>query len=267
MTKSEKLDDAHIVVHTEVEPSIMGMLADAVKDPGFDANKLEQLIMLKERVDATEAKKAFQEAMFTFQQDPPKIIKDAPVYGKDKDKGAQYYFAKFEKTMNDVRPALLKVGIVPTWSSEPLDNGMTKVTCMLRHKLGHEETASMAGAPEAGGSKNAIQGIGSSVSYLRRYTFLSVTGLVAEGEDTDGNAPAWTGPLNKTTLKKRGQTLVTSVVHATILEDLTAINEEYGDVMIQMQKDLPEWYFGDDNQPGVQKAMIDKREEINMRKV
>lgn len=168
------------------EPTIMGMLADAVKDPDFNADKLEQLIGLKERVDATEARKAFIDAMYEFHLDPPKIVKSKPVYGKDKGAGPQYHFAEFDETVRIVRPALLKVGIVATWASESLEGDVTRVTCILRHKMGHEETASMAGAPEAGGSKNAIQGIGSSSSYLRRYTYLLATGLVAEGDDTDG---------------------------------------------------------------------------------
>ncbi len=167
--------------------SVNQMLMEAVRDPEFDANKLELMISLKERVDATEAKNAFQDAMFRFHENPPRIVKEAPVFGKNKDDGPQYYYAKFEKTVAQVRPALRAVGITATWSSEPLENGITKVTCMLRHTLGHEERSSMAGAPETGGSKNSIQGVGSSDSYLRKYTYLSVIGLVAEGEDTDGN--------------------------------------------------------------------------------
>jgi len=175
------------VAVVDQEPSIMGMLAQAVKDPDFDANKLEQLIKLKERVDATEAKKAFQEAMFRFHENPPIIKKTKSVYGKDRSKGPQYHYPDFAETVRLVRPALRAVGIIATWSSEPLDNGMTRVTCTLRHALGHEEHSSMAGAPETGGSKNAIQGVGSADSFLRRYTYLSATGLVAEGDDTDGN--------------------------------------------------------------------------------
>ena len=168
------------------DTSIMGMLAAAVKDPDFDADKLEKLIQLKNQVDAVEAKKAFNDAMYEFHLAPPVIVKNKPVYGRDATKGPQYHFADFGDTVRAIRPALLKVGIVATWSSEPTGNGETQVTCMLRHRLGHEERSTMAGTPETGGSKNAIQGVGSSDSYLRRYTLLSVTGLVAEGEDNDG---------------------------------------------------------------------------------
>jgi hypothetical protein len=36
------------------------------------------------------------------------------------------------------------------------------------------------------GSKNAIQAIGSAVTYLQRYTLLSATGLAAKNGDNDG---------------------------------------------------------------------------------
>ena len=172
------------------EPSIMSIIADMSKDPDSDVGKLEQLIALKERVEATEAKKAFTAAMFSFHQNPPKIMKRKPVYGKDRKLGPQYHYAEFSDVVAVVRPALLDAGIVATWASEPLGGGITSVTCVLRHKMGHEERSTMSGGPETGGSKNAIQGVGSADSYLRRYTLLSVTGLVAEGEDNDGEGGA-----------------------------------------------------------------------------
>ena len=185
------------------DTSIMGMLATAVKDPEFDADKLEKLIQLKNQVDAVEAKKAFNDAMYLFHQDPPIIKKDKPVYGKDRSKGPQYFHADFGDALRLIRPLLLKVGIVATWSSEPMGNGETRVTCMLRHKLGHEEMSTMSGTPETGGSKNAIQGVGSADSYLRRYTLLSVTGLVAEGEDNDGQGgQQLDGPISEEMLAK-----------------------------------------------------------------
>lgn len=163
------------------EPSIMGMLAQAVKDPEFDANKLEQLIMLKERVDATEAKKAFIAAMAEFHKDPPIIVKSK--------EGNNCKFADLGASIKLIRPALLRVSITPSWETEQLPNGETMVTCTLSHMLGHEKSSSLSGAPEDSGSKNAVQGVGSTVSYFKRYTLEAVCGLVAEGEDTDGNPP------------------------------------------------------------------------------
>jgi len=175
-----------IQVAEEKEVTIMSMLAAAAADKDFDADKLEKLIGLKERTDAIEAKQAYIRAMADFHANPPVITKTKPVYGKDRSKGPQYYFADFTDVIKVVRPALLKVGITATWRSEPTGIGILKVTCILRHTLGHEESSSLAGGAETGGSKNLIQGIVSTDSYFRRNTLMAVTGLVAEGEDDDG---------------------------------------------------------------------------------
>jgi hypothetical protein len=59
-----------------------------------------------------------------------------------------------------------------------------EVTCILRHELGHSETASMGGKPDVGGAKSPIQARASTKSYLERYTFMAVTGQAASGQTT-----------------------------------------------------------------------------------
>jgi hypothetical protein len=61
------------------------------------------------------------------------------------------------------------------------------VTCILTHEKGHSEETSLQGPPDTSGSKNSIQAVGSSVTYLCRYTLLAACGLAAS-EDTDGVA-------------------------------------------------------------------------------
>jgi ERF superfamily len=66
------------------------------------------------------------------------------------------------------------------------------VTCILTHQMGHSEETTLAGAPDNSGSKNSIQAIGSTVTYLERYTLLAATGLAAANGDNDGQgAPKW----------------------------------------------------------------------------
>lgn len=254
------------------DTSIMALLTDAVKDPDFDATKLELLIGLKERVDATEAKKAFIDAMYKFHENPPIIKKTKPVYGKDRyDKNGDinpnakphYHFAEFDDTVKAVRPALRKVGIIATWESKDLGGGITNVTCVLRHTMGHEERASMSGAPEAGGSKNALQGTGSSSSYLRKYTYLLVIGLVAEGEDDDGGGvKEWTGPLGVSALKKAARSFSTTLHKCLTMEDVNALVKSETPMLEQLEIDLEAWYLGDDNQDGAQAAIADRLDSL-----
>ena len=54
--------------------------------------------------------------------------------------------------------------------------------------MGHSEKATLTAGPDASGSKNSIQAIGSSVTYLKRYTFEAVTGVVTTDDDDDANS-------------------------------------------------------------------------------
>jgi hypothetical protein len=51
--------------------------------------------------------------------------------------------------------------------------------------LGHKIETSIEAGSDTSGSKNAIQAIGSTISYLKRYTLENVLGLSAD-EDNDG---------------------------------------------------------------------------------
>lgn len=59
------------------------------------------------------------------------------------------------------------------------------VTCVLSHRAGHREETTLAGPADSTGSKNAIQAIGSTLTYLQRYTLVQALGLAAS-EDDDG---------------------------------------------------------------------------------
>ena len=136
-----------------------------------------------------EAKVAFAQAFEQFKQDAPKILKTKHVnYPNSKGGQTDYWHVELDKACDLLIPALLKVGITHQWKSADLPDGRVRVTCILRHRLGHEqEGASLAGPADQSGGKNPIQGVGSSTSYLERYTFLATCGIVPAGTDNDGN--------------------------------------------------------------------------------
>jgi hypothetical protein len=61
------------------------------------------------------------------------------------------------------------------------------VTCILSHRDGHSEETTLSGPPDASGNKNAIQAIGSTLTYLQRYSLVQALGLAAANDD-DGRA-------------------------------------------------------------------------------
>jgi hypothetical protein len=87
------------------------------------------------------------------------------------------------------------------------------VTCHLIHKDGHAETLTLEGPPDSSGSKNPLQEMQSTASYLKRQSLLAITGTATGGEDNEnrmrGRAPrsgdADAGPDPLDALRATGQ--------------------------------------------------------------
>jgi len=61
------------------------------------------------------------------------------------------------------------------------------VTCVVSHVDGHSEENTLSANNDTSGSKNAIQAVGSAVTYLERYSLKAALGLAA-AEDDDAQA-------------------------------------------------------------------------------
>lgn len=159
----------------------MEMLNTAI-ERGDSIDKLERLMDLNDRWEKAQAKKAFIEAKAAFKANAPKIIKD-----KD---NAQYKskYASIGNVVNTVNEALSQHGLDADWDYD--QSSGIKVTCKLTHIMGHSESVSLVGTPDASGSKNPLQQIKSTLTYLKLATFEAVTGIATrEGNlDDDGNA-------------------------------------------------------------------------------
>jgi len=148
---------------------------------GMDVDKLKELLELQERWDATQARKAYVQAMADFKANPPEILKDKTVSYKE----VRYNHASLNNVTSRINKALSEHGLTASWVTSQ-DNGGVKVTCQITHVQGHSESTSLVAPPDSSGSKNAIQAIGSTVTYLQRYTLLALTGLATHDQDDDG---------------------------------------------------------------------------------
>lgn len=161
----------------------MAMLQLAVQN-GASVEQLERLMALNERHEANEAKKAFVAALNAFKQNPPEVVKNKQVgFGK-----TTYSHATLEDASAIIGAALSQHGISHRWNVEQTE-GKVKVTCILTHSMGHSESVSMEAGLDNSGSKNSIQALGSTVSYLQRYTIFASAGLAPKGAasvDDDG---------------------------------------------------------------------------------
>lgn len=155
---------------------------------GAEPDKLAQMMELQERWEANNARKAYVAAINEFRSNPPDIYKDKKV-SFDTQKGkTEYSHAKLDSVTKILGEALSKYGLSYAWKTEQGEGGVVKVTCIITHVLGHSESTSLQASPDQSGGKNNIQAVGSTVSYLERYTLLALTGMATKDMDDDGNS-------------------------------------------------------------------------------
>lgn len=161
------------------------LMLEAV-NKGMDLEKMSKMLDLQERWETNEARKAYHEAMAAFKAHPPDIEKDKTVSYAVQGKGTtSYNHATLGNVASKIGKALSPHGLSAGWKTEQEGN-LIKVTCTITHKQGHSESTSISAAPDTSGSKNSIQAIGSTISYLERYTILALTGLATHDMDDDG---------------------------------------------------------------------------------
>lgn len=158
----------------------MDMLQIAVEQ-NADLDKLTKLMDLQERWQATEAKKAYVAAMSDFSAKCPIIDKTRTAHNSK--------YAGLAETLEQIRELLSECGLSHSWKTTQ-DNGNISVMCCVTHIEGHQECTSMEAGPDTSGSKNSIQALASTVTYLERYTLSAILGLASKEQDTDGNLPA-----------------------------------------------------------------------------
>ena len=168
----------------EVQTSASDAVRYALKQEGVTVDQLEKLLLIEERYKAGLAKQAYHKAMTAFKENPPKIEKTKSVsFGQGK---AAYKHATLYSVTEKINSALSKHGLSASWGVK--QNGTVSVTTRITHELGHSEETTLSAPSDTSGSKNAIQAIGSTISYLERYGLLALCGLATMDQDDDGQA-------------------------------------------------------------------------------
>jgi len=233
MTESQETYEPEIVDSPAEVPAVQDpnqLLAYAIgKNASIET--LEKLMALQERHEANEARKAYHKAMSAFKADPPEILKTkAVIFGQGK---ASYKHATLDHIAGAVGKSLSEHGLSASWSTE--QNSKIKVTCTITHELGHSESTSLEADADTSGSKNAIQAIGSAITYLQRYTLLALTGLAAKDQDDDGTAAG-----AQTITEKQAQELMD--LASTVKADEKRFLAFFG---IKQYSDMPAKRFGE----------------------
>ena len=159
----------------------MTMLGRAVES-GASMEVLEKLMGLHERWEANQARKAFDAAIAHAKAEIGPIFKNRKVDFTSAKGRTNYEYEDLAEIARTVDPILAKYGLSYRWRTTT-DANLITVTCIVSHRDGHSEENSLPGPRDETGNKNAIQSIGSTVTYLQRYTLKSALGLAASKDD------------------------------------------------------------------------------------
>lgn len=161
-------------------------MAQGFLQNGGDLANLEKMMALQEQYDKMQAKKAYTKAISEFKSEPLAIKKDK-VNSQFKSK-----YVSIGNLVNSALPGMGKYGLSHKWDIDQADPKSIKVTCIVTHSDGHSEAVSMSAPPDTSGgnSKNPIQQIKSTITYLRAATFEGIMGLASTDAnmDDDGNS-------------------------------------------------------------------------------
>lgn len=148
---------------------------------------LERLLALQERWEASQARKAFDEAMAAAKAEIPTIRKNRVVDFTSQKGRTHYKHEDLAEVARTVNPILSKFGLSYRFRTSSAIGEPISVTCVVSHRLGYSEENTLVGPRDDSGNKNSLQQVGSTLTYLQRMTLKAALGLAA-AEDDDGKA-------------------------------------------------------------------------------
>lgn len=176
---------------TDEPQNMLAVIARAAADKRVDVDKMRELLAMQQAIEAREAEREFNVALMAAQSELPKIVKDASV--KETSGSTKYRFATLEKVATEVDHVARKHGFSQSFGTadSPL-SGHYRIICDLSHSGGHTRRYLCDLQLDAAGAKGTanktpVQGVGSTMSYGRRYLKVMMFDLIIVGEDRDGN--------------------------------------------------------------------------------
>jgi hypothetical protein len=161
-----------------------------------DTAMVKDLIELHKTWDAHQARKAFDDAIGAAKAEIPVIAKNREVDFTSAKGRTHYRHEDLAEIARTVDPILARHGLSYRFRVSSAVNEPVSVTCIISHRGGHSEETTLHAGRDESGNKNSIQGVGSTITYLQRYTLKAALGLAA-AQDDDAKAAGSGGPISE----------------------------------------------------------------------
>jgi hypothetical protein len=194
--------------------AILGMIERIMVDPNASVERANQAFDFYLKVNAEQARRAFDAAMADVRAEVKPIAKNRLVSHATKSGDTKSYrHEDLAEIQRAVDPILAKHGLSYRFRTSAEVSQPVRVTCIVSHRLGYSEENTLEAGRDESGNKNSLQAIGSTITYLQRYTLKAALGLAASNDD-DG--------------KSAGETDDGTLISEEQLAELIAIADEVG---------------------------------------
>ena len=185
-------------------------------------------------------------------------------------------YADLASVWDACREAITGNGIAIVQAPSSSDDGSVCVTTRMVHSSGQWVETAICCRP----MKNDAQGLGSVITYLRRYSLAAMVGVAPEDDDGEGGVgvgrgkaggekmdptgapktknsrdPGWNGPLSKTALREAQRALLKALGKVQSTDEAEKIKAEFGEVIEQTKIDLPSDWTGSDDADGLEEEI------------
>lgn len=181
MTQVQKIDQKNAeLAHHDDQPPMMAMIERVLMNPDLPMERITALMDIQERQMNKAAEQAFNAAFAAAMAEMP----DVPKSGKNNHTNQKY--STLDDLIRTARPVLSRHGLSLNWEAGTTDQRIW-VKAIVRHSDGHNISTMQDGPRDNGKAMNALQGGGSTETYLKRYTGFAILGLASGDErDNDG---------------------------------------------------------------------------------
>lgn len=171
--------------------ALLAVIERAARDPSVDVGKMRELFDMRRELQKESGAREFNAAVSAAKGEIGPIFKNRAVDFTSAKGRTNYRYEDMAEVARTVDPVLAKFGLGYRYRTVQ-DGTMIRVTCILFHRDGHQEETTLEGRQDESGNKNQIQGVGSTVTFLERYTLKAALGLASSADD-DGRASS-SGP-------------------------------------------------------------------------
>jgi hypothetical protein len=174
-------------------PTPMELLSNALTN-NASVDIIERLMALQTKWEEKEARKAFAAAIAAAKAEIPPLYKTSKVgYESSNGDFVGYQHEDLGEMCQTIDPILGRHGISYRYKTSQ-SGAVISMACIVEHRDGHCEETSLAAPADTSGKKNPLQSIGSTITYLQRYTLKVALGLAATKDDDANSSGCQTEP-------------------------------------------------------------------------